>query len=167
MTDNTMMVLDRRSRSCPAQKADRRLPQAFDIDEFKFDDFKFGSANKACMSGKIKLPDEESDGKTVCSEPPKPSAAAYTREGCQNRKVPPASSPTSVRDQRMGQISEDVEGDAKYNLSLREDYSVNKRKTSDITDVISNMKHGGGEAQWPRSTTPVIHVILTWLSWVH
>jgi len=139
-----------RSRSCPAENNVGRLraapppAQFLDVDEFKFDDFKFGSDDNVCLSGKFNLKDnEEADGKTVCSEPPKPSAAAYIRTK-NNKKVPADASPTSVHE-CMGRISEDEE-DAKYNLSLRQDYSVDKRNTSDITDVISNMEHGGGES---------------------
>eukprot|EP00984_Skeletonema_dohrnii_P020363 scaffold9893_cov110-Skeletonema_dohrnii-CCMP3373.AAC.5 len=164
-----------RSRSCPTDTAGRlgAAPppaQFFDADdEFKFDDFKFDPEDSLCVSGKFDIVDEEADEKTVCSEPPKPSAVANTRT-YNNKKVAAADSPTSVHQfleqipeedkkqilasnspasvhqfvskyQIPDHISEDEE-DPKYNLSLREGYSVDKRKTSDITDVISNMEHG-------------------------
>uniref|UniRef100_A0A7S2M0W4 Uncharacterized protein n=1 Tax=Skeletonema marinoi TaxID=267567 RepID=A0A7S2M0W4_9STRA len=164
-----------RSRSCPTDTAGRlgAAPppaQFFDADdEFKFDDFKFDPEDSLCVSGKFDIVDEEADDKTVCSEPPKPSAVVNTRT-YNNKKVPAGNSPTSVH-QFLEQIPEDNktkilasnspasvhqfvskyqipehmsedEEDPKYNLSLREGYSVDKRKTSDITDVISNMEHG-------------------------
>jgi len=166
-----------RSRSCPTDTAGRlgAAPppaQFFDADdEFKFDDFKFDPEDSLCVSGKFDIVDEEADEKTVCSEPPKPSAVVNTRT-YNNKKVlaVAADSPTSVH-QFLEQIPEDDkhqilasnspaavhqfvskyqipehisedEEDPKYNLSLREGYSVDKRKTSDITDVISNMEHG-------------------------
>ena len=151
-TEEVTYTMDfKRSSSCPAENEGRlgATPppaQFLDVDEFKFDDFKFSSDDNFCLSGKFILKDEEADGNTVCSEPPKPSATAYTRT-YNNRKVSAAAnSPTSVREHEcMERIPEDEEN-ANYNLSLREDYAVDKRKTSDMTDVISNMEHGDGDS---------------------
>jgi len=134
-----------RSRSAPTKSAPRlgvAPPPAhfFDVDEFNFDDFKFDSDDNQCLSGSFAIKDDLTDDKTVCSEPPKPEAVMKKRPQHNNTKVSANYSPKSVTE-LMDRISED-EDDPKNISSLREGYSVDNRRISDMTDVISNMKNG-------------------------
>ncbi len=135
-----------RSRSAPTKSAPRlgvAAPPAqfFDIDEFNFDDFKFDSDANQCLSGSFAILDDSTDDKTVCSEPPKPAAVMKKRPQHDHTKVSANYSPKSVTE--MQRISEE-EDNSKISSMLREGYSVDNRKISDMTDVISNM--GSGES---------------------
>ena len=134
-----------RCRSAPTKSAPRlgAAPppsQFFDVDEFNFDDFKFDSDNNQCLSGSFVINDDLNDDKTVCSEPPKPAAVMKKRPQHDDTKLSANYSPKSVHE-LMDTISED-EDDPKNNSLLSEGYSVDNRRISDMTDVISNMKNG-------------------------
>lgn len=137
--------MDMSSRSCPVGAAQRRLgashrpAQFFDADDspaqfFEADDSNFESI--------IFNAGEENDVTTVCSEPPKskgptPTSPAMAAQTYHMRKVASARSPTSVHEMPMfeqileRQILEEEE-DNKFKITLNEDYSVNKRRVSDV-----------------------------------
>ncbi len=134
-----------RSRSAPTKSAPRLgvappPAQFFDVEEFNFDDFRFDSDDNQCLSGSFAIREDLTDDKTVCSEPPKPAAVMKKRPQHDHTKVSANYSPKSVLES-MDRISEE-EDDAKISSMLREGYSVDNRRISDMTDVISNMESG-------------------------
>jgi hypothetical protein len=138
----------KRTTSCPvkgAPQGQKRLGAAPPpVEFFDYTEFEFDSDDNQCVARKFTVK-EENDVATICSEPPKPSAAMATRAYSNNNAS--ARSPISVHEM-LEQISEQDEN-KKSNVECREDYPFDKRKPSDITEVVSNLTIGSPMAGIP------------------
>ena len=140
----------KRTTSCPvkgAPQGQKRLGAAPPPNQFyDYTEFGFYSDDNQCVAGKFTVK-EENDVTTICSEPPKPSAAMATRAYI--NKNASARSPKSVHEM-LEQISEQDEN-KESNVECREYYyyPFDKRKPSDITEVVSNLTIGSPVAGIP------------------